>query len=270
MDTVLLIPTSSEIINFSPLLIVGWTLSFEWLFYLLFFSLIVSNVKRTTLVLPGLFLLLIGIGQILKPDDLRLQFITNPILFEFLLGVIICQLYVNAKNIPTWIGITCLSIGVISYFLLIRFGYGNVWHYLGTINGKSSLNKFLLWGIPSACIVAGCIFLEKNGKLHRLFDNKLSILLGDASYSIYLIHYTVFNALHLVYKQTGLFLPADVMIWIQVITGVSISLVFYKWVEKPLLQRIHKRTIRKTKTAGSIKQRSDQQGLVQPGAPAIT
>lgn len=269
VDTVLLIPTNSEIENFSPLLIVGWTLSFEWLFYLLFFFLIMGNVKRKVLALPILFLMLIGTGQIMKPDDLRLQFITNPILLEFLLGVMICQLYVSTKKIPTWVGASCLTIGIIGYILLIRLGYGNVWHYLGTINGEASLRKFLLWGIPSACIMFGCVFLEKNGLFRRLFDNKLSLLLGDASYSIYLIHYTAFNSLHLVYKKTGFFLPADAMIWLQIIVGVGISLAFYKLVEKPLLQRIQKHNI-SFGFSSSNKKTSDQKGTAAQAAPIMS
>jgi exopolysaccharide production protein ExoZ len=242
MDTILLIPTNSEIINFSPLLIIGWTLSFEWLFYVIFFFLIASNVKQKTLALSIVFLLLIGTGQLIKPDDLRLQFITNPILLEFLLGVIICQFYIKGTKVPTWAAATVLIIGLTSYILLIRFGYGNVWYYQFTINGEASLNKFLFWGIPSACIMFGCIFIEKNGLFRHLFDNKLSLLLGDASYSIYLIHFTLFSGLHLIYRKAGFFLPADYMIWLQMIFGVGIALLFYKWIEKPLLKRFHQKT----------------------------
>ena len=268
-DTLLILPYKEEISSFKPLLIVGWTLSFEWLFYILFFFLIVGNVKRKTLALPVLFIILITIGQLTKPEDLRLQFITNPILLEFLLGVMICQLYVSGKKITTWLAATCLAIGIISYIFLIRFGYGNVWYYLSTINGKTSLNKFLLWGIPSAFIMFGCVFLEKNGKLHRLFDNKLSLLLGNASYSIYLIHYTLFSALYLVYNKTGFFLPADAMIWIQVIVGVGISLVFYKLVEKPLLKRIQKHNI-SFGLGGSKKNVGNQKEAAQPAGPVIS
>jgi peptidoglycan/LPS O-acetylase OafA/YrhL len=240
MDAILVVPTAGNIDSFKPLLIVGWTLAFEWLFYILFFILICSNIKRKPLILPGLILLLIVLGQLFKPDDLRLKFITNPIMLEFILGVIICQLYVHSKKIPVFVGVTCLSIGIVTYLLLVRFGYGNVWYYLGTISGTSSLNKFLLWGIPSGCIVAGCVFLEKNGHLSRLFDNKWAMLLGNASYSIYLVHYTIFGLLMLLYTKIGFLLPSDVMIWLQLILATAISLGFYKWVEKPLLRYMHR------------------------------
>jgi peptidoglycan/LPS O-acetylase OafA/YrhL len=252
MDTVLLLPTSSDIINYSPLLIVGWTLSFEWFFYLLFFALILGNIKRKTIYLPTLILFLIGIGLLLKPDDLRLQFITNPIMLEFVLGVIICQLYLNNIKIPTWVAAATLAVGLISYGLLIRFGYGDVWYYLNTINGQASLHKFLIWGIPSSAIVFGCIFLEKNGYLTRLFGNRLSVLLGNASYSIYLIHYITLNILTIVYIKTHFFWRGDVMIWLQLIVATVIAIGFYKLVEKPLIKRLQQK--KKTKSNNNKEQ----------------
>jgi peptidoglycan/LPS O-acetylase OafA/YrhL len=240
MDTILMVPTASEIHNFKPLLIVGWTLAFEWLFYGLFFIIILCKVKRKILFLPGLILLLISIGQTFHPNNLRLQFITNPIMLEFVLGIIICQMYLSLKKIPVWIGVTCLTLGLISYMLLIRFGYGDVWYYQDAISGQVSLQKFLLWGLPSSCIVAGCVFLEINGRIKGLWNNKWALLGGDASYSIYLIHYTVFELLMLLYKKTGPPLPLDLLIWVQMIIAVLISLGFYKLVERPLLRYVNK------------------------------
>lgn len=269
MDTILIVPTADKLSSFSPLLSVGWTLSFEWLFYILFFLLILCNIKRKTLFLPGLILSLIVVGQLLKPKDLRIQFITNPIMLEFILGVIICQLHFQVKKIPVWIGTILLSLGVISYLLLIRLGYGNVWYYLDAISGNSSINKFMLWGIPSGCIVAGCVFLERNGKLNKLWNNKWALLGGDASYSIYLIHYTILNLLTLLYMKTGFFLPADAMIWLQLIVAVLISIWFYKLVEKPLLIYMHRSSLWDLFTAKTKKKATNPDVLGERVNPLV-
>jgi peptidoglycan/LPS O-acetylase OafA/YrhL len=265
MDAILVVPPSGDINKFKPLLILGWTLSFEWLFYAFFFILILCNVKRKTLFLPGLLLILIILGQLLKPSDLRLQFLTNPIMLEFILGVIICQWYVYSEKIPVFIGTACLSIGIIGYMLLTRFGFGNVYYYLSTIDGTNSINRVLLWGIPSSCVVAGCIILEKNGRLYRLWNNQWALLGGNASYSIYLLHYTVFGLLMLLYTKTGFFLPSDVMIWFQMIVVTAISIGFYKLVEKPLLRYMHNSslwnislTIKAKQTPDKARQLGDQ------------
>ncbi|THU39492.1 acyltransferase [Niastella caeni] len=241
-NTLLIVPVSGDIQVFKPLLSVGWTLCFEWLFYILFFSLIICNAKNKIILLPVFILLLVIIGMLLNTDDLRLQFITNPIILEFVLGIIVCQLYICSQKIPVIIGIICLIIGLTSYGLLIRFGFGGVWYYLNTINGTQSLDRFLLWGIPSSSLVAGCVILEKNAYLTRLFNNKWIMLLGDASYSIYLVHLIVLTLFTILYKQVGVFLPADAMIWLQVIIAVAIALVFYKLVEKPIMKRLYQKT----------------------------
>lgn len=239
VDSLVILPTSSEISAFSHLLIVGWTLSFEWLFYLIFFALIICKVKRKALFLTLSILVLIGIGQLVKPNDLRIQFLTNPIMLEFILGAFICHIYLHYSKISTWLSSILLLTGLLSYLCLIRFGYGNVWFYLDTITGKMSLNKFLLWGIPSGLIVAGCVFLEKNGHLRKLFSNPLAVLLGNASYSIYLIHYTILNLFQLLYYKTKFFWDGDVMIWMQLIVATAASVWFYKLIEARLLKYLN-------------------------------
>jgi exopolysaccharide production protein ExoZ len=248
IDSLLLIPTSINIESFTPLLNVGWTLAFEWLFYIIFSVLILFKVQQKAFFLPCLMLVLIFSGLLLKPNDLRLIFLTNPIMLDFALGVIICQIYLKQSKVSAKIAITCLVVGLCSYALLIRFGFGNVWHYAGVIDGKSSLSRFLFWGIPSSCIVAGCVFLEQNAQLSRLFNNKLMLLLGNASYSIYLIHLTILFVLSTLCHKASISPPADLMIWLQLIASVTISLGFYKFIEKPLLLRINNNKISTTTT----------------------
>jgi exopolysaccharide production protein ExoZ len=249
IDSLIILPTSGDNDGLSPVLIIGWTLSFEWLFYLIFFALIICKIKRKALFLTLSILVLIGIGQLVKPNDLRIQFLTNPIMLEFILGVFICHFYLHYSKIPTWLSSILLLTGLLGYFCLIRFGFGDVWFYLDTITGKLSLNKFLLWGIPSGFIVAGCVFLEKNGHLKNLFSNRLTVLLGNASYSIYLIHHTVLVLLFMLYQKVGFFFPPDLMIWLQLILVVLISLGFYKAIEKPFLKYVQKNALKTKSTS---------------------
>lgn len=235
VDTLLIIPTVGDVESFSPFLLVGWTLSFEWCFYLLFFLLILCGVQRKTLFLIILLPLLSILAYFIKPSDFRLIFLTNPILLEFLMGVIICSIYLKKVSIPTYIGVICLFLGIISYILLIIFGFGDVWNYYGVLGGFLSLQRFLLWGLPSTLIVAGCVFLEKNKVFNRVWNNHWIVLAGDASFSIYLFHPILFALNMLLFTKLGYFAPVDTMIVLQVITAIVISIGFYNVVEKPLL-----------------------------------
>lgn len=240
VDTLWVVPTSDSLSHFKPYLLAGWSLSFAWLFYILFFIVILTRVRNKMIALLSVIGLLIIAGYLIKPTDLRLTFITNAIMLEFLLGVAICQLYLHVKRIPKYIPILLLLTGMAWYIALIFYNYGTIWAMPLIMNGSLSLNRFLLWGIPNGCIIAGCVFLEKNGLLNRVWNNKVSNLIGDASYSIFLIHLTVFTLLHVLYKHINTLLLPDIGIIVQIIIAVGIGIIFYWYGERSLLKWLHK------------------------------
>lgn len=244
IDTMLIVPSSPGPYSYNPILVIGWTLSFEWLFYILFFFLILSGTRYKAILIGIILTVLVVLGYFVKASDYRYTFITNPITLEFSLGVFLCWLYLRVRTIPKPIPIICLSIGLLSYITLILIGYGAISEMNFILTGVYSMNRFLLWGIPSAFLVAGCIFLEKNNSLNRLWNNKWMQLLGDASYSIYLVHLSIFSLLTLLYRKVGFFLNSDLAIWVQLIISTIIAIGFYKFVEKPLL-KISQKAIRK-------------------------
>jgi len=237
IDTILVVPTTETTATYLPVLRIGWTLSFEWLFYFLFFLLIVSGAKNKLVSLATLVVFLITLGYLFPPADLRYGFITNPILLEFLLGTVIFWLYTNVKTIPVSILLLLLTTGVVAYVLLIAYGYGDVWS--SSYQRDVSMKRFFLWGLPSSCIVAGCIFLERSNRLTSLWNNKQMQLIGNASYSIYLVHITSYALMTILYIRLGFFLPADLTIFFQLFIAVLAGIGFYKIVETPLLQALH-------------------------------
>jgi exopolysaccharide production protein ExoZ len=236
-DTVLIIPAFEAIQEYMPFIIAGWTLGFEWFFYFLFFLLIVFKVKNKALLLSAIILLLVTIGQLFRPTGYQIVFSTNSILLEFILGIVIYTWYAKAKIVSTSVSLGLLLIGIIGFICLIIFGFGYVWSYSMVLMNKLSLERFLLFGIPSAAIVAGCLFLEKALKLQWLWNSKLTNILGDASYSIYLVNPIVFALLTILYKKVGFFLPPDVAIIIQLIVAIIISIAFFRAIEKPFINQ---------------------------------
>jgi exopolysaccharide production protein ExoZ len=243
IDTLLILPSSGKPYNYNPFLPFGWTLSFVWLFYVLFFFLILSKTRYKTLFLSTALISLVLLGQLVKANNYLYYFITNPVMLEFVLGILICWLFIRLKTMPKFIPSTCIIIGLVSYIALVRYGYGRISGY--TID-QVSMQRFLIWGIPSGLLVAGCVFMEKNHQLNRLWSNKWMQLIGDASYSIYLVHATIFVLLTMLYKKTGFFLNPDLVIWLQMLVVVVASLGFYKWVEKPLVRVFSKKATANT------------------------
>ncbi|MFN8600754.1 MAG: acyltransferase [Candidatus Binatia bacterium] len=243
VDTLLVVPSSAKPLGYNPLLVVGWTLAFEWLFYVLFLLLILLRVRRKEPALMLLLAFLVLGGSLLHGDDQRLRFLTNPIVLEFLLGVAICVLHRHAASLARWLPLACLVGGVAAYGYSIRFGFGDVSEVIPTWSGRVGIERVVRWGIPSALIVAGCVLLEIRGYLHCLWGNRLLQLTGDASYSLYLLHLTVYSVLGFLYTRIGFFLPPDLAVLFQLGLAVAISVAFYRRVEQPLLQALYARAL---------------------------
>jgi exopolysaccharide production protein ExoZ len=219
-----------------PILFQTWTLSFEWYFYGIFCLLILIGTQKKVTALTIILSGSIGLGWLLLHHDIGVgSFYTNPYLFEFLLGVIIGYCY-NRWTPGKGIAWGLLLPGIVLGLIWIATGSFDIvgraelqhphfqrWHAFG-------------WGSSAALIVAGCTFLEKLGTSTFLYRHRLILLLGDASYSIYLFHMIPLGVMASVYIRFGIFLPADAAIVLDAILAVAGSLLFYKWVEKPLLK----------------------------------
>jgi peptidoglycan/LPS O-acetylase OafA/YrhL len=222
-----------------PLLFQAWTLSYEWYFYLVVFALILLRIRRKERGIIVLFGGMIALGWLLQGKEIGiLGFYTDPYLFEFILGVIIGY-WATRRSPDKRIAWGLLIPGIILSVFWLTSGRADL------SQGPSLQTPFYLnlhafgWGLAAALIVAGCVFLEKSGTpfFHR---HPFILLLGDASYSIYLFHMIVLGAIDAIYLKWGLFLPPDLAILLQAIAMVAGSLLFYKWAEQPLLKILRK------------------------------
>jgi exopolysaccharide production protein ExoZ len=152
-----------------PVLMVGWTLSFELLFY---GGMTLGLATRSAVPL-ALYALCLA-GALTTPSAL-LHFIGSPMALEFLFGVMVARLPRRAALgllIPIGIAIlatTAPATGLIAVAL----------------DPPSAVWRGASWGVPAAMILWGALSLEPLFE-HRLFD--LPVKIGDASYSIYLFH----------------------------------------------------------------------------------
>ena len=84
----------------------------------------------------------------------------------------------RGSRLPSLIGLALLMFGLVPDF---------------PIAVAPNTNTFVTFGIPSACILLAMVMLESQG--YRI-KSLLLLLLGDASYSMYLFHYFVVALLH--------------------------------------------------------------------------
>lgn len=197
-----------------PTLNVGWTLNYEMLFYVLFAWALLFRLQVRLLVVAAL---LFAVCQTWTGFGWVSEFYRSDIVYEFLLGIGIGMLYRRC-----WIaqGLWMPLAGIGAALLAI--------YYL------PPSPRLLNWGTPSAVLVMACMALERHVERNRVLK-----LLGDCSYSVYLMHVLVLSAGGFVAHRFGIN-PYLMFILCAVAIGVG-SWLSYHWVEKRSYQWLRAR-----------------------------
>lgn len=217
----LFIPTHDAAGAIRPVLPVGWTLSFEMLFYGLFALGLArrGRVLRTIVpVLGGLALL----GLFRSQSWPAISLFAHGMVLEFVLGVALARFVLGGGRLPASVAAALLGIGLIA---------------LATLPSGSANLRLLAWGVPAAGIVAGAVALEAPlGRVLPCWSDGL----GAASYAIYLGHGFVLplvGSLMLWLGTRSELLAVALGLLASVATGVALHVA----VEQPL-QRLFRRS----------------------------
>jgi exopolysaccharide production protein ExoZ len=88
------------------------------------------------------------------------------------------------------------------------------------------MEKIYYLGIPSALIVWGAVFFEKGGV--KCFNNNIVLLLGNASFAIYLVHTLVISFLNK-FLYLFKFISLDVVVVLTLTISIIIGVFYYRW-----------------------------------------
>lgn len=199
-----------------PILIPGWTLSYELYFYALF---ALGITARRVIALPtALIVTMIGLGLALQPHNAILVVATDPRLLEFVLGLL-------------------LAVGVTS----------GRW-VLGTSTVAAAFLTWAAWLVgadkvmvmtASFAIVAAALTIDSRRGVQPI---ALLRLLGDSSYATYLFHIPALAVIEYAVRSSGL--PADTVTrtsiaFLTVILAVGFGVLTHLVVERPLLRTLN-------------------------------
>ncbi|WP_236190702.1 acyltransferase family protein [Pseudomonas paraglycinae] len=188
-----------------PTLNVGWTLNYEMLFYVLFAWALLFRLQVRLLVVAAL---LFAVCQAWTGFGWVSEFYRSDIVYEFLLGIGIGMLYRRG-----WIG---------PALWLPLLGIGAA---LLAIYHLPPEPRLLNWGVPSAVLVMASMALERHVERNRLLK-----LLGDCSYSVYLMHVLVLSAGGYLARRYGI---NPYLMFVICALAIAIgSWLSYEWVEK--------------------------------------
>ncbi len=195
-----------------PVLAPGWTLNYEAVFYCLFAaSLLLPKARR----LPGLSFGLVAVGLFGFVHPPAYEMLANPLMLEFLAGVLLARagsLGFRPGREVSW-----------GLFAAALCWYG----VLMATRSEWDLWRPFFWGLPAVMLVAGLTSLEASGGLREIRPLRA---LGDASYSLYLLHPLIIGAIAVLLGtwRLWLFLPLAL--------GLSCGLAWLCWIgfERPL------------------------------------
>lgn len=223
----------------APIVHVGWSLSLEIYFYLLISLFLV---KASSRIYTYLIITLVGlsiIGVVVNPENALIKFLTSPLLIEFALGILAGVLYKKISSTEPqklkWkaMAVALTLLGAVWMLATIITGYFEVSEArLVLVDNQLAFIRSLVWGVPCFALLLGLVLSES---LFKLKVPRFFILMGDASFSCYLLHrifflplskkiYSFFNL-----ENTDVFIPFSLGI---VIVG---SIFFYLYFEKRLI-----------------------------------
>jgi peptidoglycan/LPS O-acetylase OafA/YrhL len=219
--------------RFPPINPVAWTMYHEVLFYFLFAFMLWN--KTLGKLMLGMWMLASVIALIAPPQNPLLDFYISPLHLLFGLGMIVSE----AVKRVSWRGGPIASVGFVT--LAACCVYANL--------VLSAAAVFpIVFGVCSALTVFGLMLIEKR---KAISTPRFLLFLGDASYSIYLVHFTVIEiGVRLVYRLWRIH-PVPGIIPFLVLFAISLTggILAYLYVETPLLRRLSNMFDKKTGVA---------------------
>ena len=213
-----------------PLLTVSWTLIHEIYFYWVV-SVALCFAPRGRLVFGVAWFVVVLAGFIAHGsvrDEPVFQLVFSPFSLTFLLGYFLGLGYERLKRFPRDAAIILVVVGLLA--ILIGGSFSPVWP--GSYPNNNSLARLACFGLPSALIVAGAVALER----HWALGNRWVQLLGDASYSIYLLHILFVMAIYHVAYISG-YGRQDWALAVAAVatlgTGIGVGVGFHLLLERP-------------------------------------
>ncbi len=231
-----------------PDVAVAWTLKHEILFYLVFavfiFNRQIGLLLASAAVLGSICVLVVGSispetffsPEILAANNQALTIQSIPLLFFNPLHL----LFLYGAGI-VWVldaGRTRYSALWAAIGLALFFGTGAYECYFG--GTRYEMLRSQLYGLGAAISMVGFTGIERT---QAIAVPRFLCRLGDASYSLYLIHFALLSALAKVVLIATRFIPipASLIFFSLFAIAIAAGMLFHHFVETPLLKRLSRR-----------------------------
>ena len=226
-------PVRDELGRLHPFLAPGWSLSYEMFFYCVLAIALYFSQRRAVSITIWALSIIIVIGAFIPANNVLLQLMSDPLIFEFIAGMLIARLFLSDITFRPWISAGAMLAGVVIWFVATA----NRWVPIDVTN------RAFVWGPAATLFVGGATFLGKSGCWPRLeFPERL----GDWSYALYLTHTLALPVLN---RALVRFISAEHWIFVPLVVAlcVAISAAFYYMIEKPMIAVVGRLTVARRK-----------------------
>ena len=210
-----------------PLYLQGWTLNYEMFFYLCFSSVLSFSRGAAVTSLSICFVALVVLGQFV-PLPWPVDRWANSDILEFVFGMQLAQAYLQGLRLSFRVSAALAVAGFSA--LLVSAPSVDWWFAL----------RGLAWGPPATAIVAAAALYQPatGGRTRSLLES-----FGDASYSLYIVHFAFFVGLAAVLGRIIAItaIPAVVYAGLLFLGSIALALLTHKLFEMPLTRALYRR-----------------------------
>lgn len=210
-----------------PLFQLGWSLNLELEFYLLFALVLAVLPARRVAGMITVVAVLVAAGAIFRPGVAACRVWTSPILFDFVLGMVVAVAFLGRMRLSRPAGLGLLAAGAAALFM--------------TPAPQTTYEpwRWLTAGGPAAIILLGAVMLEKGGHVRRIGWLRF---LGDASYALYLCHYFAIGALRSIWPPAAAGGTIGGALFLTAAAALSLvgSVLFRLLIEKPAVDIVRR------------------------------
>lgn len=202
----------------------GWTLSYEFYFYIIFsVGLLFTGFLR--FFTPAVILLsLVSLGYLMEASSVYFNFITNSLLIEFVMGILIFNIH-RAVVFNSACSLILIIVSIVSLTCVNFFG--------------GSGERVFDFGVP--CFLFFLAMMNFERKFIVLKGNIISSIMakvGNSSYSIYLIHPFVLTGSSIILKKLGFSEYGWLFVSTLIINSVLVGWCCHVFLEKPITEFI--------------------------------
>lgn len=216
-----------------PLLYLGWSLNYEMFFYAIFALAMLVDHRRRALWSGAAIAAFVVLGMFIDRSMTAAWFFTRPVMLEFVMGMIVFTV-VRRVSAGRYQQPRSMTSAMLVAVALAASAVLVAWD----VAANDALRPFV-WGVLSAVIVTCTILGLQDVRIPRWL-----VAIGDASYSLYLFHPYLIQA---VAKSTSWF-TGNVGVQFMASAGTlaaccAIAILVFRFVERPMSKALRQQFI---------------------------